>query len=272
MLIHDVAAIDLSKYKRLFVFGCSFTNYFWPTWADILRSEMPHATFYNYGVSGAGNMYIAISIIEIAEKFEFNETDLIVPMWTTYFREDRYVKDKWIVPGNIFTQSHVYNEDFVKKFACPRGYVIRDLAMITAMKHFLTLAKCDSIMLSSILPDGQIPGIDIEDVTKLYSNTLISMQKPLAEVLRPPNNPTAFPWPPTIKYNDVDNAKIHHDYHPDPSQYRFYMEKIGFSLTDKSMQLVDNYLLSLRQATPMFEPIILSNLRNLWINPVLRRL
>ena len=36
--------------SRLFTFGCSFTNYAWPTWADFLGLEFEH--FENWGVSG----------------------------------------------------------------------------------------------------------------------------------------------------------------------------------------------------------------------------
>ena len=31
---------DWTKYKRFFTFGCSFTCYMWPTWADIISKEM----------------------------------------------------------------------------------------------------------------------------------------------------------------------------------------------------------------------------------------
>ena len=58
MIITDASTIDFSKYKRLFVFGCSFTQYRWPTWADIIAKDNPHLEYFNTANSGAGNLYI----------------------------------------------------------------------------------------------------------------------------------------------------------------------------------------------------------------------
>ena len=47
---------------RIFAFGCSLTQYFYPTWADILihhyKSEGT-TIGENWGRSGAGNQYIS---------------------------------------------------------------------------------------------------------------------------------------------------------------------------------------------------------------------
>ena len=47
--------------KRLFTFGCSVTEFIWPTWADILGREFDY--YENWGRVGAGNLYIFNSII-----------------------------------------------------------------------------------------------------------------------------------------------------------------------------------------------------------------
>ena len=51
------------KFKRAFVFGCSFTQYYWPTWADILGREFNK--FENWGQCGGGNQFIFNSGIVI---------------------------------------------------------------------------------------------------------------------------------------------------------------------------------------------------------------
>ena len=48
--------------SRLFTFGCSFTSYHWPTWADILGREYDY--FENWGRSGGSNQFIFNSLIE----------------------------------------------------------------------------------------------------------------------------------------------------------------------------------------------------------------
>ena len=45
------------KKNRLFVFGCSFTMYAWPTYADFLGYEFDH--YENWGFPGLGNRAIA---------------------------------------------------------------------------------------------------------------------------------------------------------------------------------------------------------------------
>ena len=36
-------------YNRLFTFGCSYTRYNWPTWADIIADDL-QIPFQNWGV------------------------------------------------------------------------------------------------------------------------------------------------------------------------------------------------------------------------------
>jgi hypothetical protein len=50
---------DYTKYKRVFAFGCSFTGYKYPTWANIMGKHISQAEFYNFGRSGGGNVFIA---------------------------------------------------------------------------------------------------------------------------------------------------------------------------------------------------------------------
>jgi hypothetical protein len=62
--------------KRFFAFGCSYTNWPHPTWADFIGINFEE--YYNYGKAGACNTYIANSFIEANEEHKFNkETDTI---------------------------------------------------------------------------------------------------------------------------------------------------------------------------------------------------
>lgn len=47
---------------RLYTFGCSYTSWNWPTWADIMSLE---ANYYeNWGHAGLGNRAIAERVAE----------------------------------------------------------------------------------------------------------------------------------------------------------------------------------------------------------------
>jgi hypothetical protein len=251
MIITDVSTLDLSSYKRLFTFGCSFTGYMWPTWADILHKDMPNAVHYNFGKSGAGQLFILSMLTEVSQRYKFDKDDLIVIQWSTFFREDRYLEKCWKTPGNIFTQD-LYDANFIRYFTDLRGYVIRDLALMTAAKYMLTALPSDSIMLTSIPITGEIsnlePNTKIDDVLEVYKDTIAALQKPMTEVFRPPGNTTIFPWDTDISYYDPINGdpkKLSFDYHPGPVLYHEYLKKLNFPLTDAAKNYAiesENYI------------------------------
>lgn len=137
--------LNPSKYKRLFTFGCSFTNYLWPTWADILAEDIPY--YENWGRQGAGNMFIFNAIMEAHNKHTFTKDDLIVVMWSQQDREDRYVDNDWLVtPGAHLEKT--YGRAWIKKFYSRRGAMVRDLAIIQSIQLFLDTLDSDWINMS----------------------------------------------------------------------------------------------------------------------------
>lgn len=225
--------IDFKRYKRFFVFGCSFTSYKWPTWADILAHEMPQAKFYNLGLMGGGNLFISSSIAEANQKFRFNEDDLIVVMWTTMCREDRYITNRsgWLPTGNIFTQGE-YDEKFVEKFADTRGYLIRDLSLISLSVNFLKSCPATSVFLSGVPFNYQQDEKDesIAEILNCYSDVLSQIKPSLLEL----EMKMVFTNGHEYFYPAI-NA-VYQDYHPDPLRYYGYLEKIGFSLSDETRE------------------------------------
>jgi hypothetical protein len=220
--------IDFKKYKRFFAFGCSFTGYIWPTWADVLSKEMPQSEFYNMGHAGAGNLFITARLTEINAKFKFNSDDLVIVMWTTFCREDRYFNNNWSAPGNIFTQN-MYDEKFVEKFADPKGYLIRDLALITAATGFLKSLPCDSITLSSIPYNYQNENTDgIDDILSLYKDTVNSTPSALFDL------EMKGVWDCGHHYTHSQLGDFG-DYHPNSLRYYNYLKKLNFPLTDASL-------------------------------------
>jgi hypothetical protein len=158
------------KNKRLFAFGCSFTNYRWPTWADILGREFDH--YENWGQDGAGNQYMFNSVIECNQRNKFTKDDTIIICWTNVDREDRYT-DRWLSGGNVY-YSHAYPTDWVKKFITDRGCLIRDIAMIKSIDLILSSIGCNYKFLSMVPLDHRMfeyldPN---KDVFKLYGDAL----------------------------------------------------------------------------------------------------
>jgi hypothetical protein len=238
MLYTDPSQMDLKKYKRLFVFGCSFTNYRWDSWADVLRREMPEALYINTGSSGAGQSYISAQLSQHINMFNPGPDDLVAIMWSTFYREDRYVNNDWITPGNIFTQAE-YPASWMD-YMDRRGMTIRDLATIDHVMHRLQSANFDSFAMLSVPVElqSQYSGIDQNERT----SDLIAAYQHLNNMLLPDLMTTQFAdgWDNSYTYWDDQNSQSFTDYHPSIVGYAEYLTKIGFQLSDSTLQYVQS--------------------------------
>lgn len=116
-------------YKRLFTFGCSFTRFGWPTWADMMAWDLGIPS-QNWGMSGIGNVGIFHRLVECDLKNNFNEDDLIIVLWTHWHREDRY-KNHWQAHGNIFAEKY-YDSKFINKYWSLDNDIIKNSTAIIA--------------------------------------------------------------------------------------------------------------------------------------------
>lgn len=139
--------------SRIFAFGCSLTQYFYPTWADIVLDHYERKGFqkFNWGKSGAGNQYIFTKIFEADSLYNFDKDDIILVQWTSMFREDRYHEDNgWSCPGGFsvdkfkktpFTLNHFNYEDELQ-WADFLHCAMRDCALISATRSALENKGC----------------------------------------------------------------------------------------------------------------------------------
>lgn len=79
--------------RRFFGFGCSYTKYEYPTWADIIGSNFKE--YFNFGQAGCSNFYIFTAITEAHKKFKFTKNDLVIVEWTDEFRKDMFNNQNW---------------------------------------------------------------------------------------------------------------------------------------------------------------------------------
>jgi hypothetical protein len=192
--------------KRLYTFGCSFTQYNWPTWADILGREFDY--YENWGQGGAGNQFIFNSLIECLVKNKLTNNDQIIIMWTNVSREDRYVNDRWITSGNIFTQVE-YSEEFIKKYADEKGYLLRDLALIHAAKKMLEQYSVPYIFTSMVPVDNS----DQYNISPIKGVTeILDAYKETIESIRPSVFETVFKFDWLSRDLFVENTEYQLDY------------------------------------------------------------
>lgn len=122
------------EFERVFCFGCSWTHYKWPTWADICKYGTDRPV-YNWGLRGIGNVGILHRMIEADLQHKFTEKDLILVQWSTWTREDRFI-NKWEAGGSVFN-NNFYDKTFVKKYWSWNNDIIKNAtAIISANKIF----------------------------------------------------------------------------------------------------------------------------------------
>jgi len=68
---------------RLFTFGCSFTSYIWPTWADFVALNFD--THQNWANAGAGNYFISSRLYECNSVNKLTKDDTVLVMFSQYF-------------------------------------------------------------------------------------------------------------------------------------------------------------------------------------------
>lgn len=240
---NDISSIDLSKFKRFFSFGCSFTSYGWPTWADVIHTNIPNADFYNFGLPGAGNQLIASRVVEANLRYTFTDTDLVMVMWSTTCREDRYKNNAWWKGGNVF-RSEIYPRDFARQYADTKGYLIRDLALITQSLVFMRSlpSTCVALTMVPIDQEQDEKDVTIAPIMELYKSTTDLMLPNMLDSVMDGK------WGGSMAYRDIKGNSMKDD-HPRPIQYYNYLKFLGFNLSDESCAYAEASSNTLRRFT-----------------------
>lgn len=191
---------------RFFAFGCSFTAYAWPSWADLVGTHFPEE-YYNYGRSGAGNSYIFNRFIQAHQVHKFTKDDLVIVQWSTITREDRYLKGSWVTKGSV---QNFYTDEFIRKYFDETGYLIRDIALFAAVNTILDQIGCEYYFTSLESFNTN------ENIKEVYSDVLSIMKPSYFDILGRGYNPRTV---------GVDNVVID-DYHPIPGEHLHYINKV----------------------------------------------
>ena len=213
--------------SRLFSFGCSFTCYWYPTWADFLSNSSHFSYYENWAKSGRGNRGIFNRLNEAIVKANISSNDTVVIMWSTIFREDRFLDNSWVVPGGIYNQQF-YPRDWVLKYFSPEMGLIETANYVNASYHILENLGCNYAM--SFL---QTPGIDpdpsdgigekisVSDKISPLLNNMLSIprlaKKDFESFEKEIRETNDFP----LLYNE--NGKL--DGHPNPQIHYHYLKE-----------------------------------------------
>ena len=215
------------EYKRAFLFGCSWTSFSYPTWANIMQKDLD-IPVYNWGWSGTGNVAIQHRMVQCDLLNKFTEHDLIIPLWSSWTREDRYEEEGWYNVGSVLNQSSEskYDETFVRNHWRWENDVVKNsTAIITANKMF-PIWKNFSI----------VPIDDDHIMSKFYSEHL-----PEIDVWTNVQSP---------------NSKLVDDNHPSIIQHKKFVKdkiypKLGITMKNSTEQSVHDYHNELQEKLAM---------------------
>jgi hypothetical protein len=85
--------------SNLYAFGCSFAQYSWPMWPEILAQC--YNTTENYGHPGSGNFYIFHQVLYCLLNKQVSKEDTVIIQWTESNRTD-YIENKdWANSGSL---------------------------------------------------------------------------------------------------------------------------------------------------------------------------
>ena len=197
---------------------------------------MPEAEFHNLGKCGAGNSYIQTMLSQAKRKMSLTSKDLVVICWSTFFREDKWLKGQWSTPGNVFGRTDVFSEEYFEKHVDVQGMYMRDCAIIDTVTQSLKQEQFDSIGLVGLGLGGQgyYAGFSDEEthsVQNMYTDLDV-----ITPCLWSYNDKH---WPVHYTYTSTHDGSEFEDYHPSSPVYRDWLVHIGFPMGEASRQYAD---------------------------------
>lgn len=228
------------KVSRLFTFGCSFTNYVYTVWPEIVANYLD-VPYWNYALPGLGNPAIFSRFIQANKIHEFNENDLIMICWTEAGRDDRWdiISNNWNTGGNIY-HTDTWNPKWLKRWGNSTHYLLRDAGLISSaynileslQSHYHVFSIVDFFNVDEVFP-YKLP---IKNKTKLLNMFESEIQKiypSFYQVL----------WYPNMYFNKwhKDKIHVHPDYldsHPRPLEHLQYLGHFFPEILSTQYQIV----------------------------------
>lgn len=216
--------------RRFFAFGCSVTEFTWPTWADVIGHCL-HSQgweYYNFGNSGSGNQGIFYSMLAADKKYKFTDDDLIMVMWSSWNREDRFLleyhwdpglRGQWTKEGNILTAAGQgrFSADWIEKYWSLENDIVTNVASIEASRKMFNIAF-----------DDTIPIWEAPDDTPLETDENPTIEQQIFNKYLQYND--VDNWQPFFNmhesYTKVDKFLLEFDGHPTPNLALEYVKTI----------------------------------------------
>jgi hypothetical protein len=125
--------------NRLFTFGCSHTQYKWPSWADILG--LSYKEFYNLGNPGSGIFYMLYQFKFANEYYKFDKDDTLIFMLSNETRIDIIKKERWLLSGHVYSNVDVFGKQFLEHYS-ERHAIESSYIYLSFLKEMLDTIGC----------------------------------------------------------------------------------------------------------------------------------
>ena len=228
--------------SRLFTFGCSYTNYPWKTWADILAEE--YGELINLGQINGGNEQIFFKIINAHKKYLFSPQDTVAVCWTFYLRKDDYKINKW-VPRDRPTAQDDWKGWFKKENVNPDEQWLRTVSYISAINKLIP-SICNYICFSTIdyglrSTEKVVTPWDNHETDRLFAEEINQFTDNNYDTVfdisqdRDCKNRISLELRPTDRYGGLDE-------HPTPKEHLYFLEHVmKINVSDSTKQKVEQW-------------------------------
>jgi hypothetical protein len=229
---------------KLLTFGCSYTNYYWPTWSDLLGHQFDD--YQNWAISGLGNNAIMQRLNEAVTSNTLNKDDVVVVQFTDLNRIDMHSIGilpfgNWRAGGNIWMKPS--EEPWIRDTWNEDSYAYMNHNYISMTMNFLKNLPCKWAVTSSVDLPQILADKEFVHNKNIYSNWI----KPIQLHADESNSPVV-----NVKYKDADSIslftkkqKIDQDRHPSINTYARWVKKYlapKLDLDIKDNEFLNHYL------------------------------
>ena len=206
---------------KLITFGCSFTDYSWPTWADIIAFDLD-CEYENWAIGGGGNQQIARRILYRDQLLGWQPDDMVMVQWSSITREDRFYDTNWISHGSVVT-SPQYGSKWIEKYWSWNNDVINTAQARVSTEAILKHRLRYQMAMTWGDGDNLKDLVNNDELTKFWRSKLTPCDE-LPANAKPFNGRTS-------------------DGHPDPQWWMNWVEtkiypQFGFKLKDRTREAV----------------------------------
>jgi hypothetical protein len=168
--------------SRLFTFGCSFTKYYWETWADIVGTQFE--VFQNWGQAGAGNTFISNNLYECHSLYNINKNDVVMIMFSSIDRFDFINKNSnYRTSGSVYNENHPLGKDFILNEWSDEHAIYNTWYSIISSKQLLDSIGCKYVLMKAF----NFEVLDGDQTYNTGSNRIHHCLKEINNIIKGPN-------------------------------------------------------------------------------------